>query len=149
MAPPRRQVGDFLLVRCREMLRVVSVGRHLIGLRHVEPRRFFRAKGQAVGLIEPFEHGHRGIGAAVAVLIRQGHHPALGSEAYQNCAPGVQGQDPGAGDVGGKNRDGKPLGQLQGDGGRIDGFPGAGARGFLQELDDIPRRAKDGGPGPP
>ena len=126
MAAARRQVGDFLLVGGREPLRVVIVGRHLAGLGHIEPGFFSGAEGQAVGLIQPIEHGHHGIGHAVAVFIRQGHHPALGGEADQEVAIGVQGQNPGAWQIPGEYGDGKSRRQLQGKGGRVGGFPAPG-----------------------
>ena len=133
MAAARGQVGDFLLVGGREPLRVVIVGRHPAGLRHIEPGFFFRAEGQAVRLIQPFEHGHHGIGHAVAVFIRQGHHPALGGEADQEVPVGVQGQNPGAWQIPGEDGDGKSRRQLQGQGGRVGGGLDAGAFAFLQE----------------
>ena len=99
-------------------------------------------------LIQPVEHGRRGIGDAVAVGIRQGHHLALGGEADQKVAIGVQSQDPGARQILGEYGDGKARGQLQGQG-RGQGAFSLGRLRFLQELGDVPGRGQDRGPGPP
>ena len=114
MAAARRQVGDFLLVGGRETFRVVIESRHPAGFGHIEPGFFFRAEGQAVRLIEPIEHGYRRIGHAVIVFIRQGHHLALGGEADQEGAIGVQGQDPGARQILANIEMAKPGGSFKG-----------------------------------
>ena len=95
-------------------------------------------------MIEALEHGYHLIGLAVMVFIRQGHHLALAGEADQEGAFRVLGQDPGAGDVGGKNREGKSLGELQGDGGRIDGWGLGPSSKFWR----YPEATEDAGPAP-
>ena len=130
MAAARRQVGDFLFAGGRETFRVVIESRHPAGLGHIEPGLFFRAEGQAVGLIQPIEHGHHGIGDAVVVFIRQGHHPPLGGEADQEVAIGVQGQDPGACQLPGENVEANPGGSFKGKAAGSVDFPAPGAWPF-------------------
>ena len=149
MAAARGQVGDFLFVGGRETFRVVIESRHPAGFRHIEPGFFSGAEGQAVGLIQPIEHGHHGIGHAVVVFIRQGHHLPLGGEADQEVAVGVQGQDPGARQILGEYGDGKARGQLQGHSGGVGRILRGRGRRFLQVFDDIPGRGKYRRTGPP